>query len=213
MQDQENIDSTTLFDEAAATWDKPLRVELAKDVAGAIIDRLHLDGTMTAMELGCGTGLLTALLAPHLHSVVATDISTGMLAELEKKIKRLPLGNITSQCLNLIRDPLPTERFQLIFSSMTLHHVKDIGNLLRTLHALLQPGGHIAMADLEREDGTFHSDHTGVAHLGLEKKELLSLATAAGFSELTVATVHVVHKEGNDGKEHDYPVLLLCGKK
>jgi len=168
---------------------------------------------MTGMEFGCGTGLVTALLAPHLQSVVATDISAGMMKELNEKIKQLKIDNITPQILDLTHDPLPAQRFDLIFSSMTLHHVKDISKLMQTFHTLLNPGGHIALADLEREDGTFHSDHTGVAHLGLGKEELINFATEAGFTEPTVEIAHVIHKEGNDGKEHDYPVVLLSGKK
>lgn len=205
--------SVTLFDEAAASWDKPIRVELARAVATAILDRIPFDRKQTAMEFGCGTGLVTALLAPHLQSVVATDTSAGMLRELESKIQAIKLTNITTRKIDLTRDPLPEERFQLIFSSMTLHHIENIGNLLRIFHTLLEPGGHIALADLEREDGTFHSDHTGVVHLGMESGELLAWGKEAGFIDLTVKTAHVIRKEGNDGKEHEYPVLLLCGKK
>lgn len=85
--------------------------------------------------------------------------------------------------------------------------------MLQTFHTLLEPGGYIALADLEREDGTFHSDHTGVVHLGLDPDEFITWAAAAGFSDLRVKTAHVINKEGNDGKEHAYPVLLLCGRK
>ncbi|MDH3360304.1 MAG: class I SAM-dependent methyltransferase [Desulfobulbaceae bacterium] len=204
--------AVTLFDEAAATWDKPIRVELAKGVAKVILDRLPLDQNITAMEFGCGTGLITALLAPHLKSIVAIDNSAGMLEELEKKIKLLQIDNITSQVLDLTNE-LPLQSFQLVFSSMTMHHVKDIDKLMRDIHAILEPGGYIALADLEREDGTFHSDHEGVAHLGLEKNDLLNFATNAGFTDLNVETAHIIRKEGNDGKEHEYPVLLLTGKK
>ncbi len=213
MPKNSNNKATELFDEAAADWDKPLRVELAKGVARSITNRIAPTRTMTAMEFGCGTGLVTALLAPHLQSVLATDISTGMLKELDKKIKILQIDNITTKSVDLTREPLSGQRFQLIFSSMTLHHVEDIDKLMRTLHDHLTPGGRIALADLAREDGTFHSDSTGVAHLGFSTSELLTFAEAAGFIELTVETAHVIHKEGNDGKEHDYPVLLLSGKK
>ncbi len=202
-----------LFDEAAAQWDKPLRVEMAKGVARAIGDRLALSGRMRAMELGCGTGLVTALLAPQLAGVVATDSSAGMLAELDKKIRALGLANVTTRRLDLTCDPLPDDRFDLIFSSMTLHHIADIRALLATCHALLAPGGSIALADLDREDGTFHSDATGVVHLGFDRAELVAMAKGAGFTELTTATAHVIHKEGNDGRDHDYPIFLLTGTK
>ncbi|MDH4320282.1 MAG: class I SAM-dependent methyltransferase [Desulfobulbaceae bacterium] len=205
--------AVTLFDEAAATWDKPIRVELARGVARAITTSLPLNQTMTAMEFGCGTGLVTALLAPHLGKIVATDSSSGMLVELRKKIDGIGLANIITRQLDLTRDPLPDERYHLIYSSMTLHHIADLGALMRTFHDLLAPGGRIALADLASEDGTFHSDSTGVMHLGMDSKELLSLASEAGFTDLAVTTAHVITKEGNDGKVHDYPVLLLTGKR
>jgi len=202
-----------LFDQAAADWDKPLRVELAKGVARAIIERLPLTRQMTAMEFGCGTGLVTGLLAPRLGGVVATDTSTGMLAELDKKIAAFRLANVTTRQLDLSRDALPDERFDLIFSSMTLHHIKEIETLLATCHALLPPGGFIALADLDREDGTFHSDHTGVMHLGIDRGQLIAMAERAGFTALAAATAHIIRKEGNDGREHNYPVFLLTGQR
>ncbi|MDH5297486.1 MAG: class I SAM-dependent methyltransferase [Desulfobulbaceae bacterium] len=203
----------SLFDQAAATWDTPLRAELAKGVAGTILHRLPLTAAMAAMEFGCGTGLVTALLAPHLGRMVATDSSSGMLTALDEKITGLGLANVTTRCLDLTSEPLPDERFQLIVSSMTLHHIADLPPLLRTLHGLLTTGGHIALADLDCEDGTFHSDHTGVAHLGLDRHELVAMAQEAGFSELAVTTAHTIHKEGNDGREHDYPIFLLTGRR
>ena len=205
--------AVALFDEAAASWDKPLRIELAKGVARAIGRQVSLTPTMTAMEFGCGTGLVTALLAPQVGRIVATDSSAGMLAELEKKIHGLGLTNVSTRQFDLTRDALPAERFTLIFSSMTLHHIEEIEPLLATLHNLLEPGGAIALADLDREDGTFHSDATGVVHLGIDRDDLMVMAERAGFTNLAVDTAHTIHKEGSDGREHDYPVFLLTGFK
>ena len=73
---------------------------------------------------------------------------------------------------------------------------------------LLHSGGRIALADLDREDGSFHEDRKGVFHLGFERSELQLLLTRAGFADLGATTAIVTRKE-----EHDYPIFLITGQK
>lgn len=64
-----------------------------------------------------------------------------------------------------------TERFDGIISAMALHHIKDTQHLLRTFTSHLHPGGFIALADLDREDGSFHTHgNEGVFHFDLNAK-------------------------------------------
>jgi 2-polyprenyl-3-methyl-5-hydroxy-6-metoxy-1,4-benzoquinol methylase len=95
-------------------------------------------------------------------------------------------------------------KFDGIISSMTLHHVDDLKTMFDKLYSMLKPGGFIALADLETEDGSFHSEDTGVFHFGFSRKELMNLATEAGFSQAEVNPASTVHKPYGD-----YPVLLL----
>jgi hypothetical protein len=64
----------------------------------------------------------------------------------------------------------------------------------------------VALADLDREDGTFHEDARGVFHLGFERSEVQALLAAAGFVGLDVTTATTVRKE-----KGDYPVFLITG--
>jgi tRNA (cmo5U34)-methyltransferase len=76
----------TYFDQAAATWDdKPVRVALMKSVAGAIVRQDQPTSAMDMLDYGCGTGLVSFFLAPHVGTVTAADSSDGMLAVLRKK--------------------------------------------------------------------------------------------------------------------------------
>lgn len=203
------------FDERAASWDEnPLRLDLARAVARAITQNLTLDQSMDCLELGSGTGLVTMELAPQVGSILATDSSRGMLAELEKKKTAAGVRNITTLLLDLTRDPasLGESRFHLIYSGMTLHHIEDTLAILRTCRDLLLPQGLIAFADLAREDGSFHPDMTGVWHLGFDPVELAELATRAGFRELFFSEAHVIRKKVAGGKTKDFPVFLLTAR-
>ncbi len=83
------------FDSIAATFDdNPTRVALARAVANAIREEVPLAGGERAMELGCGTGLVTALLASNLEHVLAADGSAGMLDVLRRKLGDLGIQNV-----------------------------------------------------------------------------------------------------------------------
>ena len=85
-------------------------------------------------------------------------------------------------CKELTRPEDLPGGYDLIFTSMVLHHIEDVPALLSLFAAWCAPGGRLAIADLEAEDGTFHSDMTGVMHKGFDRNELASLIESAGFT-------------------------------
>lgn len=208
--------STEIFDKAAADWDKkPMRLQLAASVASAIREAIPLHREMHALEIGCGTGLVTLALCRNVGTILATDTSTGMLEALRKKLVELGVENVRPSLLDLAaNEAIPGgEKFHLIYSSMALHHIEDTAALLRACARLLEPGGYLAIADLEQEDGTFHSDMAGVRHLGFNPSSLISLAADCGFSNITSRRAHTVQKENSQGIQRSFPVFLLTAQK
>ena len=207
---QDNIDR---FDDVAATWDdKPRRIELAHAVAAAIKNHIPLSRDMEALELGCGTGLVTLELAPALKSIVAIDSSEEMLNVLQQKIAALGATNVRVQRMDLGRET-PGQAVHLVYSSMTVHHIQDVSGLLQTFHKILQPDGWLAIADLDQEDGTFHEDPTGVAHPGFERDDFRDLLRQHGFGEVQFFDAHTIHKETEDGGNKDFSVFLAVARK
>ncbi|MCX7063649.1 MAG: class I SAM-dependent methyltransferase [Proteobacteria bacterium] len=140
------------FDARAATWDEdPGKRRRAAAVADAIRRQVKLSADMSAMEYGAGTGLLSFELADELGSILLTDSSIGMLDVARSKVAASGASRMAVRALDLTQDPLPMERFDIIYSMMTLHHVPDTGDLLRKLYTLLRPGGHLCVADLDAE--------------------------------------------------------------
>jgi tRNA (cmo5U34)-methyltransferase len=203
------------FNDSASKWDeKPQRVAMARAVAEEIVNQVPLSNTMTAMEFGCGTGLISMGLAPMLKSVLAVDMSENMLSVLDKKITQEKIENITTRHLDLFKDDLPEDRFDLIFSGMALHHVKDVGGLLDKFFQLLNPGGMVAVADLDMEDGGFHGDIPDVFHLGFDRQELMDQFEQKGFTAIKTTTAHVMKKENVvTGEEAEFPIFLITAQK
>jgi len=192
------------FDAIAASWDEePRRVKLAGEIADAIRATLPLSAGWDAMDFGCGTGLVTLHLAPFLRSILAVDSSRGMLDRLDAKVQAAGVENVRTFMAEQLLDEPTAARFNLITSAMTLHHIQDIVPLLRSFHARLQPGGYVALADLEAEDGTFHEDPTGVFHYGFSREGLAELLRLSSFSSISVSSVTEIFKD-----ERRFPVLL-----
>src|SRR5512145_783218 len=117
----------TNFDERAKDWDSdPDKVKRAKAVANAIRGLLPLTKEMNALEYGCGTGLVSFALQSNLGQITLADTSQGMLDVLGEKIASAGVKNMQPVRLDLASDPLPVERYDLIYSLLTLHHIHDV---------------------------------------------------------------------------------------
>lgn len=201
---------TERFDRAAADWDsKSRRVRLAGKISSAIAE-LPLSTEMSAMEYGCGTGLVGMAVAPLVGQLIAIDSSSGMLEVLEQKIAAEKIANMETLCCDLLADKY-NRQHNLIFCSMTLHHIRDSGALLQRFAELLLPGGYLAIADLFTEDGSFHKANAeGIHHHGFDPEELKSSLEACGMEAISHRTVHSIVKEENS---REYPVFLLTARK
>ena len=200
------------FDEKAQEWDNdPVKLERAAAVAAAIRNRVRLSPDLSALEYGCGTGLLSFALSRELGSITLADSSAGMLAVLREKIAASGADRLRPMRLDLTVDPLPAERYDLIYTLMTLHHVSDVDRILRDFHALLRPDGALCIADLDREDGSFHGAGFD-GHHGFEREALRDQLAQAEFGEIQFDTCYMMRKSQGEGAR-EYPVFLAVARK
>ncbi len=211
---QETGGANNHFDAAAATWDdNPTRVELAKAVAGAMLAAVPLTPQMAVMDFGCGTGLITREMAPKVASITSADTSAQMLAVLEAKAKASGLDHVRTLLLEDGYPQLSGGQFDAVVSSMVLHHIEDIPALLARFAQWVRPGGWIAVADLEPEDGTFHRDSAHEVHHGIDPAWLRSETEAVGFSVKSAQTVHTIQRQPEGVHQpREYPVFLLVAR-
>lgn len=196
------------FDERAREWDTQERRERAEGVADAIRANVPLTPTTRTVDVGAGTGLLGLALADDIGDLVLAEPSEGMREVIAEKLAASGRGDVTAIPFDLTAGPPPGEAFDLAISLLVLHHVADTATALAAIRVLLAPGGRIAIADLDSEDGTFHDpDAEGIHHLGFDRAKLGELARDAGFVDVEFRTAIEIVED-----DRHYPVFLLLGR-
>lgn len=191
------------FDERAATWDyDPAKVERAQKIARAIREAVPLNQSMRMLEYGAGTGLVTQALRDAVGPVTMADTSAGMRDVMTDKIASGTITGARVWDLDLATDPTPDERFEVIITVLTLHHIPNLEPVLSSFADLCVDDGYLCIADLEEEDGSFHGDNFD-GHHGFNPSALESLLDHAGFTKVTFERCHQIVRHGGL-----YPVFL-----
>jgi 2-polyprenyl-3-methyl-5-hydroxy-6-metoxy-1,4-benzoquinol methylase len=99
----------------------------------------------TVLDIGCGTGEFSRLVAKRCEMVVAIDLSPNMIEVAKQRSKKF--SNINFQVVDVLQWSAPIEQYDVIVSVATLHHL-PVETLLPTLKAALKPGGKLLILDL-----------------------------------------------------------------
>lgn len=196
-----------LFNEKAKDWDaSEMKRLISSAVGSSILKHVPLHQQMDVMDFGAGTGLISSQVVPFVNKIVAVDISKAMLEKLVSKPELQ--GKVEAVCQDITEKPMDA-KFDLIMSAMAVHHVEDTPKLINTFFEHLKPGAKVALADLDKEDGSFHPEGSeGVFHSGFERAELQQLLANNRFDNIQFFTVHIINKQ-----EKQYPVFLVVATK
>jgi 2-polyprenyl-3-methyl-5-hydroxy-6-metoxy-1,4-benzoquinol methylase len=99
-----------------------------------------------ALDLGCGSGQHSVLLADRHDEVIAVDLSEPMLELARAKRSR---QNVTYRHSDLRE--VTSERdggFDVVLSSYTLHHIGELEATLQQIRSLVTPGGLAILIDI-----------------------------------------------------------------
>ncbi|MFL4469783.1 class I SAM-dependent methyltransferase [Tateyamaria armeniaca] len=106
----------------------------------ATMDRVvaHMPDGARVLELGCGTGSTALRLAPHAHSIIATDFSQGMITQAKA---RPGADNVQFLCADVFDPALEDGVFDVVMGFNLFHLVPDTPAAMARIHDLLAPGG------------------------------------------------------------------------
>ena len=196
-----------LFSEKAKSWDQDdFKTRMSRAISTTMLSHIDFNADMDVMDFGAGTGLIAAHLAPKVAHISAVDVSQAMLDRLAAKPDLQ--GKVDTLCHDIMEAPLQ-RKFDVIVSAMAMHHVADTDKLIETFAAHLKDGGQVALADLDREDGTFHPPGTeGVYNAGFARNELQQQLNKHGISAVQFVTAYTVERSGKT-----FPIFLVLGKK
>lgn len=201
------------FDKKAKDWDDNRRIQRSKVIAEKIIDYVNLQETFSGLEFGCGTGLISLNLYDKLGKITCIDTSSGMIKQLADKVAEHNLDKITVTQLNINDDHDLKSEYDIIYSSMSLHHVTSLEETLQNFYDLLQDGGQLCIVDLDKEDGSFHSQESNfLGHNGFEQKELSQLLEQVGFNNIMSETFY--NDERSIGNRNiEYSLFIMKAQK
>lgn len=201
-------DTKQRFNAVAQTWDQnDMRLSLAKNITDAILESVSFSKDDCVLDFGCGTGLVGLNIAPFVGKLVGADLSSAMLEQFQRKADESGLSHVETLALDADAN-FGTWQFDRIVSAMAFHHIEEPSRLIRKFSRILSNKGLLAIADLDKEDGSFHSDNTGVYHFGFSREEWVRFFTENGFEKPSFVQAHTVSKNGKT-----YEVILCFAAK
>ncbi len=102
------------------------------------------------LDIGCGSGVFSRLLAQRADNVIAVDLSAKMIELAQQHSQSYP--NIDFQVADILKWQFPVEHFDAIVSIATVHHL-PLEVLLPKIQAALKPGGKFLILDLVEAAG------------------------------------------------------------
>jgi ubiquinone/menaquinone biosynthesis C-methylase UbiE len=202
------------FDAVATVWDEnPQRVKLAGDICRALKETIRLTPAMDVLDVGCGTGLLTLQLQPQVRSITGIDSSEGMLGMLKAKVRDNGLANVTTRRVDLENREEWEGTYDLVVSSMTLHHIRNLSLLFDHVVSVVRPKGFLCIADLDKDYGKFHDSNEGVFHSGFDRAVLQKEFEKAGFCKVRNRTAAIIPKPDSRGEMQYFTVFIMTGEK
>jgi SAM-dependent methyltransferase len=167
------------FAGAGGAWDE-LRARVYGRGFGTEALLALLPPSWIVADLGCGTGALTAALAPRVRKVVGVDRSASMLQAARRRTDGL--GNVELHEADLAQLPLPGASCDAALLVLVLAYQEDPAPVLAEAHRILRPRGRLVVVDAVRHADEELRRRIGQVHPGFDPQELSARLQGAGFA-------------------------------
>jgi ubiquinone/menaquinone biosynthesis C-methylase UbiE len=199
------METKEIFDRMASRYDTAERIEMAEIIAGAIRAELMDTFDKSAMDYGCGTGLIGLDLIALFKSMLFVDVSAQMIEQVKRKIEEANIGMAHTLCSDFCAE-FPQVQVDYILMVQTLLHVSDYSLLLNRLYDALNPGGHLFIVDFDKNERV----ESDMVHGGFLQADLVQELEQIGFASADARTFF--HGK-NVFMNHDASLFLLTAAK
>lgn len=201
------------FDNYAKNWDTDIRINRAKVIANEIHNVVGCKKSCTAMEFGCGTGLISFNLIDSFKNITLIDSSKNMIGILNDKIEKYNINNMKAYKLDITVNEKIDSKYDVIYNSMVLHHILDTNNIIKKFYELLNNKGELCIIDLNEEDGRFHKKESEFkGHNGFSQTKLKDILINIGFKDIEIRTFFYGEKL-MENEKISYSLFIVKAKK
>ena len=130
----------------ANTYDEGVTYIVGEAIQQTLVERLSRESDLQELiELGCGAGLYTKVLAGKASRVIATDLSDEMLAVARTQLRGWQ--NVTVEKADCERTDFPDGRFDSVFMANLIHVIENPSIALMESYRILKDGGLLLIVD------------------------------------------------------------------
>jgi len=161
------------------------------------MDAVNPSATDRVLDVACGVGRLTLMLARLAQHVTGIDLTAAMIDQGRVLQSEAGIANVEWRVGDILPLPFPDGAFSLVVSQAAFHHLADPAAALAQMVRVCSPGGRIAINDLTPEPetaGAFNRVEKlrDPSHVrALPPAELRALGKQCGLAELTVSSYRV----------------------
>ncbi len=178
--------NTDKFEMIASSYDTPARIHIAKVSSDAIRDYLIDSKNKSAIDFGCGTGLVGMNLLDDFSMVTFLDTSQNMIHQLDQKITSLRLKNVKTLLFDFEKEEQLDIRVDYIFMAQVLLHIHDTELILSRLYKILNADGHLIMVDFVENDKVI----SDIVHPGFDVMKLTDRMSKIGYREIQSRNIY-----------------------
>jgi ubiquinone/menaquinone biosynthesis C-methylase UbiE/DNA-binding transcriptional ArsR family regulator len=175
--------SQKFFATTAGQWDLVRQDLFGRDFLSLSLLSLLDDGWVVG-DLGCGTGLATEAIAPHVGRVIGVDASEEMLGAAKTRLAGL--RNVDWRVGSLEALPIKDQVLDAAVLMLVLHHVPAPAAALAEAARALKPGGRLLLVDMAPHHREEYRQQMGHQWLGFSEDQVRKFLTQAGFDRVKV---------------------------
>ena len=200
------METNDIWAQMASRYDTADRVADANIIVQAVRQELSNTQGKTAMDFGCGTGLIGLGLIDLFSSMLFVDASPQMIEEVRRKIQVGNIARAAALCCDFLADPPPALQVDYSILSRVLLHIPNTRLVLRRMYDALTEGGRMIVVDFDKNENV-PSDKV---HNGFDQKELIGLIRDTGFAS---ASAHTFYRGEKIFMNLDASMFLLTAQK
>ena len=182
--------NTDKFEMIADIYDTSERIQIAKLSSDAIREYLADAKDKSAIDFGCGTGLVGMNLLKDFKSMLFLDTSQNMVNQIKQKISVSDIQNASTLCFDLEKESLSELHADYIFMVQVLLHISEVDMILSRLYEVLNENGHLLIVDFDKNEKIV----SDIVHNGFEQTELAGIMSKIGYRNIQSKTFHTGSK-------------------